>query len=146
MNASTTIVVGTVVERGGKFLLVQEAQERCRGKWNLPAGRLDPNETVFEGAIRETKEETGCDVELVNVCQIGNRVTEDNAFISVIFTAKLLQETIKINPAEILDVKWFSYEEILAMRSEIRSEEMLIKAIENHRNGLTAPLEIVNQY
>jgi 8-oxo-dGTP pyrophosphatase MutT (NUDIX family) len=41
------VIVGGVVEKDGKYLLVQEAQEKCRGKWNLPAGHLDPNETIF---------------------------------------------------------------------------------------------------
>lgn len=46
------IVVGGVIEKDGKFLLVQEALEKVRGKWNLPAGQLDANETLFDG-LRE---------------------------------------------------------------------------------------------
>ena len=60
------VIVGGVIQKDGKFLLVQEAQEKCRGKWNIPAGQLDPNETIFDGAKREIKEETGCNVELTN--------------------------------------------------------------------------------
>ena len=30
------IIVGGVVEKDGKYLLVQEAKEKCRGKWNTP--------------------------------------------------------------------------------------------------------------
>ena len=67
------IIVGGVLEKDGKYLLVQEAQEKCYGKWNLPAGHLDPNETIIEAAKREIKEESGLDVELTGVCQIGNR-------------------------------------------------------------------------
>lgn len=57
-----------------------------------------------------------------------------------------MREEIEFDPAEILDVKWFSYEEILAMRSEIRNEDLLIGAIENARNGLVAPMGIVRQF
>lgn len=46
------VIVGGVVEKDGKFLLVQESKEKCRGKWNIPAGHLDPNETIFDGAKR----------------------------------------------------------------------------------------------
>ena len=146
MNSNIAVIVGTVIEKDGKYLLVQEAKEQCRGKWNLPAGHLDPNETLIEAAIRETKEETGCDVELTGICQIGQRVSENDIFVSTVFAAKLLQETIKIDPAEILDVRWFSYDEILAMRSEIRNQFLLFGAIENCRKGIVAPLEIINQY
>ena len=85
-----TVIVGGVIERDGKFLLVQEAKEKCRGKWNIPAGHLDSNETIFDGAKREIKEETGCNVELTGVLQIGNRVLEDDVLVSVIFSTKLL--------------------------------------------------------
>jgi ADP-ribose pyrophosphatase YjhB (NUDIX family) len=146
MNTNTKVIVGVVIEKNGKYLLVQEAKESCRGKWNLPAGHLDPGETMADGAKREAKEETGCEVELTGVCQIGSRVKENEVFASVIFTTKLMREEIEFDSAEILDVKWFSYEEILVMRSKIRNEGLLIGAIENARNGVVAPMEIVGQF
>ena len=62
-----SIVVGGVLEKDGKYLLVQEAQERCRGKWSIPAGRLDMNETILDAAKREIKEESGLDVEFAKL-------------------------------------------------------------------------------
>lgn len=146
MSSNANVIVGAVIEKDGKYLLVQEAKQSCRGKWNLPAGHLDPNETILAGAKRETKEETGCDVEPTGVCQIGNRVLADEVFVSVIFTVKLLNEEITFDTNEILDVKWFTYDEIVAMKSEIRNEVLMLGAINNIRNGLTAPLGIVNRY
>ncbi len=66
------IITGGIIEKDGKFLLVQEAQEKVYGKWNIPAGLLDFNETIFEGAKREIYEETGCKVELTGILCIGN--------------------------------------------------------------------------
>lgn len=146
MSSNTNVIVGVVIEKDGKYLLVQEAQEKCRGKWNLPAGHLDPNETIIAGAKREAKEETGCEVEPTGVCQIGSRVLADGVFVSVIFTTKLLSEEITFDTSEILDVKWFSYDEIVAMKSEIRNEVLMLGAINNIKNELVAPLDIVNQY
>lgn len=91
------VIVGGVVEKDGKYLLVQEAKEKCRGKWNIPAGHLDPNETIFDAAKREVKEESGLDVELTGVCQIGNKKPENGIFVSVIFSTKVLGESIKFN-------------------------------------------------
>lgn len=146
MKPDVKVIVGVVIEKDGKYLLVQEAKEKCRGKWNLPAGHLDPGETMADGAKREAKEETGCEVELTGVCQIGSRVKENEVFASVIFTTKLIREEIAFDPEEILGVKWFDYEEIVAMRGEIRNEGLLIGAIDNVRNGLVAPMGIVEQY
>lgn len=140
------VIVGCLIQKSNKYLLVQEAQASCRGKWNLPAGHLDPGETILDGAKREAKEETGCDVELTSVCQIGNRVLDDDIFVSVIFTTELISENIKFDPSEILDVKWFTYEEILAMKDQIRNRVLILGAIENAKRGITAPLDIINFY
>lgn len=143
MNTETKVIVGAVIEKDGKYLLVQEAQEKCRGKWNLPAGHLDSGETMVDGAKREVREETGCTVELTGVCQIGSRMKEGEVFASVIFTAELVREEISLDPAEILDARWLSYEEIVAMRNEIRNERLLIGAIENVRSGVVASMGVV---
>ena len=137
------IIVGGVLEKDGKYLLVQEAQEKCYGKWNLPAGHLDPNETIFEAAKREIKEESGLDVELTGVCQIGNKKLESDVFVSVIFSTKVLGGDIKFDPDEILDVKWFSYEELLSMKAQLRSEKFIMGAIDNVRNKLVTPISMV---
>lgn len=46
------------------MLLIQEAKKSCRGKWYMPAGRVEAGETIEEAVVREVKEETGysCDV------------------------------------------------------------------------------------
>ena len=124
-----TIIVGGIIEKDGKFLLVQEAKEKCRGKWCIPAGHLDPNETIFEGAKREVYEECGCKVELTGVLEIGNRVLTDDIWVSVVFATKLINENIKIDKNEILDVKWFTYEEILSMKDELRAYEWITNAV-----------------
>ena len=39
-------IVAAVVISDGKLLMTREGFEPCRGQWYLPAGRLDPNETL----------------------------------------------------------------------------------------------------
>ena len=104
------VIVGGIIEKNGKYLLVQEAKKKCYKKWNFPAGHLDFNESLEQGAIREIKEETGCDVELNGVCYIANRILEDDLFVMIVFNAKLIKENIEYDKEEILDVKWFDYE------------------------------------
>lgn len=138
-----TVIVGGVIEKDGKFLLVQEAKKRCRGKWNIPAGHLDPNETIFDGAKREVFEETGCKVELTGVVQIGNRVLEDDIFISVVFSTNLIDENICYDKDEILDVKWFTYEELLNMKEELRSYNWIINSIKAVVENKIADIDLV---
>lgn len=137
------IIVGGVIEKDGKFLLVQEAKEKCRGKWNIPAGHLDPNETIFEGAKREVFEECGCKVEISGILQIGNKIAPDNAWVSVIFSTKLLEDNIKFDTDEILDVKWFTYEEIMNMKDELRSYKWITEAITAYKNNKIVDIDTI---
>ena len=57
--AEPRIGVGCIVLRGDEILMVRE-----KGRWSLPKGGLDAGELVQQGAIRETYEETGLNVEL----------------------------------------------------------------------------------
>lgn len=138
------IVVGGVIEKNGKFLLVQEAKEEFRGKWNIPSGQLDLNENIFEGAKREVFEETGCKVELTGILQIGNKVLENDSFISVIFSTNLLEENIFYDKSEILDVKWFSYEELLNMKDELKAYDWIIGSISFLLENKVTDINIVN--
>jgi len=57
------VTVATVVVDAGRLLLVEES---VGGKLvlNQPAGHLEPDESLIEAALRETREETGWDVRL----------------------------------------------------------------------------------
>lgn len=58
------IVVGCVPEWQGRVLLCRRAIEPRVGYWTLPAGYLEMGETTEEGALRESAEEAGIEVEL----------------------------------------------------------------------------------
>lgn len=58
------VTVATVVARDGKLLMVEEFDRSKRLVLNQPAGHLEPDESLFEAALRETREETGWDVNL----------------------------------------------------------------------------------
>lgn len=140
-----TIIVGGFVEKDGRYLLIQEAQAKCRGKWFLEAGHLDPGETIFEGAKREIREECGCDVELTNIAFI-HHLPERN-FLGIYFATRLIAENVAPrDPEEILDARWFTYEEICALRDagELRVAEVVLGAINNARVNRLAPLGLVS--
>jgi 8-oxo-dGTP pyrophosphatase MutT (NUDIX family) len=57
------VTVATIVVRDGRLLVVEE---RVDGRLvlNQPAGHLEPDESLTDAALRETREETGWDVRL----------------------------------------------------------------------------------
>lgn len=138
------IIVGGIIEKDNKYLLIQEAKESVRGKWNIPAGKLEQNEYIIDGAKREIKEETGCNVLLTGILQIGNKFINDDTMISFIFSTKLLDENISYNKEEILDAKWFTYEEIKNMKNELRQYEYIVEAIDNLINNKIVEMDLIH--
>ncbi len=58
---------GVLVEMEGGIVLVQRSQPPFAGWWVLPSGYIEADESAEQAAIRECKEETGLDVELVEL-------------------------------------------------------------------------------
>ena len=70
-------VVGTVPfwgETGEQVLLCKRNIEPRRGKWTLPAGFMELGETTAQGAARETDEEAGASIELLDLFTVMNVV------------------------------------------------------------------------
>lgn len=102
-------VVGTVPYWGDKILLCKRNIEPRWGKWTLPAGFMELDETVAEGAARETLEEAGAQFELegffslLNVARVGQ--------VHMFYRARLLSDT--FSPGfETIEARLFSEAEI----------------------------------
>lgn len=139
------IVAGCVIKKDDKILMVQEAKEKYYGQWNFPAGHVEERENIMEGAIREVKEETGCDIKLTGVLPIKTVYQKGIPTLLVSYTADILYENIKFNKDEILNVEWKNIEEIKNM------DEKTLRAIETNKvtfedfiNNKVYPLEIFN--
>ncbi|MFA6296779.1 MAG: NUDIX hydrolase [Patescibacteria group bacterium] len=127
-------VVGTIVVKDDKILLIREAGTIDKGKWNLPAGWLDLGENPIDGAKREAKEETGLDIKITDFLGIYSLVRLDlqkvDGFIrhpiKLIFIGKINGEKIdNIDNEEIAEVKWFSLSEIEKMsKNELRDMDI----------------------
>lgn len=103
------IVVGTVPYWENKVLLCKRNIEPRWGKWTLPAGFMELDETVAEGAARETLEESGAQFELegffslLNVARVGQ--------VHMFYRARLLSDS--FNPGfETIEARLFGEEEI----------------------------------
>ena len=62
----------------------------------------------------------------------------DNEFVFIIFSTDIIDGAIKFDKEEILDAKWFSYDEIMQMHSELRTYDWItnaITAVENNKIG-----------
>ena len=126
-------VVGTVPHWGDQVLLCKRNIEPRYGKWTLPAGFMEMDETTAEGAARETDEEAGAQFEmqglfsLVNVVHVGQ--------VHLFYRARLLSDQFKPG-IETIEARLFTEEEIpwdeLAFRTV---KETLKRYFADRRSG-----------
>ena len=140
------VISGCLVIKDNKILMVKEANPICYGKWNFPAGHVDEGEKIRAAAIREVFEETGCTVELKGVLPIVSiKAPSGETHVLIRFVAKIIEENIKFNLDEILDVKWIDINEIRNMTvDEIRGIDTTQKWIKDLENNNIYSLDMIS--
>jgi ADP-ribose pyrophosphatase YjhB (NUDIX family) len=102
-------VVGTIPVLGDRVLLCKRNIEPRWGKWTLPAGFMELDETVAQGAARETDEEAGAQYEMgalfavVSVPRVGQ--------VHIFYLARLLNDSFAPGH-ETIEARLFTEEEI----------------------------------
>ena len=124
--------------------MVKEAQEHVYGKWNLPGGHLDLDENLLDAMVREAKEETNLDVKLeglIGIYQHKNK--KGNNVVKFIFMASVVNGQLKYRVGELLDAKWFSFDEFNELSDEeLRTTEWR-KVVKDYRNRGIKPLDLI---
>ena len=78
MNPAAPVVgVGGVVIRDGKVLLIRRGKEPLLGRWVVPGGTVELGETLEEALVREMEEETGLQVEPLEVLTVFDRIERE---------------------------------------------------------------------
>lgn len=138
------VTVAAVVERDGRFLLVEETV-RGRRVLNQPAGHLDAGESLLDAVVRETREETGWLVRptaLVAVYQ-WTSPWDQRAILRFTFVAEALAEI----PGAVLDAgierAWWLDESELAAHPVPARSPLVARSIADYRRGLRADLAVL---
>lgn len=105
--------VSVLVVRNDKILLGKRLAEPGKGKWALPSGYVEFEDDFLTAAVREVKEETGLDVEILSILNVQSAfLPVEYHFLSIFLLARLIGG--RLHPQDDLeDVKWFSLSEPL---------------------------------
>lgn len=107
----------------GRILLQRRSDD---GLWALPAGALDAGETLAHTAIRETREETGLEVEPFKLLAVyaGYEVTfphGDRVFpVAHMFACRVVGGELRADGRESLEVGFFSMDDLPSLRPYVR--------------------------
>lgn len=144
--------VATIVEKEGKFLLVEENRLiNSKGDfgvvYNQPAGHVDQGESIMAAAIRETLEETRWQVKLTHLVGIYIYTAPANGitYHRYCFAAEATEHhAASALDDGILDAKWYSWEEIQQLNN-LRSP-LVKRCIEDHIKGKRYPLDLIYEH
>jgi len=108
--------VGGVVIHRGRALLIRRGCEPLKGQWSIPGGMLELGEELAEGVRRELKEETGLDVEPLQIVAAFDRITREAERVKyhyVIVDYVCRRKGGKLKPAsDVTDARWVRREEM----------------------------------
>jgi len=129
-------VVGTVPVWQDKVLLCKRAIEPRHGFWTLPAGFLELGESAAQGALRETDEEAGAEVDLGPLFSVLDVVRVGQVHLFYLATMR----SPELNPgSETLEARLFREDEVPWDEIAFRTvRETLQFFFEDRRRGVFA--------
>lgn len=145
------ITMACVVHCKGKFLFVEEF-EYGKMTLNQPAGHLEQNETILQGAQRELFEETGIQAEMQHLLKIyqwhAPRSKVD--YLRFVFSVEL-DDWAEIKPSDpdIAGGCWLSLEEFhhyIQQEGQAARNPLVLQAVEDYLSGKTYPIGILEQF
>jgi len=139
------VTVAAIIERDGRFLMVEERAAR-RIVLNQPAGHLERDETLEQAVVRETLEETGYALvpEAVTGVYLWPHPTIDRTFLRIAFcgAASGPDPERKLDRC-IIRSRWMTRDELAGRPNALRSP-LVLKCIDDYLAGARHPLTLLN--
>src|SRR5947209_1443832 len=105
------LAVGAVIIEDNRFVLVQRGTEPHKGEWTIPGGMLECGESLWEGVIREAREETSLIVEPIVLVEVFERIIRNRAgqtqfhYVILDYLCRVLDGTLRARE-DATDARW----------------------------------------
>lgn len=141
------VTVAAIVEREGRFLLIEEHVGN-RLVINQPAGHLEANESFAAAVIRETLEETAWTFipHAVSGIYLWPHPERNLSFLRVAFCGEVTQHySDRRLDRGIRRTLWLSRDELVQRNSQLRSP-MVLKCVDDYLAGIRYPLALLSHF
>lgn len=129
------VSAGACIEKDGKLFLVQRGIEPWYQKWYMPAGYVEVDEEPDQAAIRETYEETGLIVKIIDLAGIYTYTDDPRGNgIVLLFNAEITGGEIK-GSHETLQTGFFSVDEVKVLQFAGASADRQVQDWVSQKNG-----------
>jgi ADP-ribose pyrophosphatase YjhB (NUDIX family) len=141
------VTVAAVIEKDGKFLLVEE--ETAQGlRYNQPAGHLEADESLLAAVTRETLEESA--YHFVPQYLLGiyrwHADESNTTYLRFAFTGKITgHETDRQLDTGIIQAVWLTADQIRATQTRHRSP-LVLQCVEDYLAEKRYPLALLTHY
>ncbi|MCL4315798.1 MAG: NUDIX hydrolase [Gammaproteobacteria bacterium] len=138
------VTVAAVVEREGRFLIVEEEADG-RVVYNQPAGHLDEGESLAHAVVREALEETAWHFKPDGVLGIYRWTNPDSkiTYLRVCFRGTCdVHEPHRALDNGILRVCWMTRAEIENLKTQLRSP-LVLRCVDDYLAGKSYPLALL---
>ena len=139
MKNKIGVGVGIMILRDGKVLLGQRhldkekasSELQGQGQWTMPGGKLDFGESFIDGAKRETKEETGLDLNNIKVICINNDIISEAHYVTIgLLCTEFDGKPQVLEPDTITVWEWFELDDLPSPMYEAS-----VKILNNYKEG-----------
>ena len=141
------VTVAAVIERDGRFLLVEE--ETSQGvSFNQPAGHLEADESLLAAVAREVLEESAYSFTPQHLLGIyrWHAPESDTTYLRFAFTGTITgHDAARQLDTGIIQAIWLTPDEIRAAQARNRSP-LVLRCIEDYLAGKRYPLELITHY
>jgi len=126
--------VGGVVIHRQRALLIRRGCEPLKGQWSIPGGMLELGEDLAEGVRRELKEETGLEVEPLEIVAAFDRIMREGErvkyhYVIVDYVCRLKRG--RLRPAsDVTDARWVLREEMPQYHLTEMATKVILKSFE----------------
>lgn len=124
--------VGGVVISGDRVLLIRRGKEPLKGEWSIPGGMVELGETLTAGVRREIKEETGLEVEPLEVIAMFDRIQRNGSRVQyhyVIIDYVCRRKGGRLSPAtDVVDARWVKRSDLSHYQLSPKAAEVIAAA------------------